>query len=94
MEGVPPENRGARFRCFVALTGPDGSESTKVFSGICEGRIAETPSGAGGFGYDPIFYLPDQGCTMADLTAERKHQISHRGKVLAALGDFLDDARR
>jgi len=90
MRDVSPEERGARFRCFVALTGPDRETPVRFFSATCEGRIAESPSGAGGFGYDPIFYLPDQGCTMADLTAERKHQISHRGKVLAQLGDYLE----
>lgn len=90
MTGVPAENRGARFRCFVALTGPYGTPATTVFSAICEGRIADSASGGGGFGYDPIFYLPDQGCTMADLTAERKHQVSHRGKVLALFADHLE----
>jgi XTP/dITP diphosphohydrolase len=92
MKGVPVEARGARFRCFVALTGPEGPGSTMIFSALCEGRIAESRSGSGGFGYDPIFFLPDQGCTMADLTAERKHQISHRGKVLALLCDYIDEA--
>jgi XTP/dITP diphosphohydrolase len=81
-------SRRARFRCCVALTRPAGG--TKVFEATCEGRIAEAPSGGGGFGYDPIF-LPDDapGRTMADLTAEEKHRISHRGKVLAAVGDYL-----
>jgi XTP/dITP diphosphohydrolase len=90
MAEVPTEGRGARFRCFVALTPPSGKGKTVVFSAICEGRISQEPSGGGGFGYDPIFYLPDQGCTMADLTAERKHQISHRGKVLAQFGDYIE----
>jgi len=89
MSGAPPENRGARFRCCVAIASPDATAPTQVFTATCEGRIAEQPSGAGGFGYDPIFYLSDQGCTMADLTAARKHQISHRGKVLAMFGDYL-----
>ena len=90
MKDAPTDARGARFRCFVSLTPPDGIGETKIFSAICEGRISETPSGNGGFGYDPIFYLPDQGCTMADLTAERKHQVSHRGKVLGEFADYLE----
>jgi XTP/dITP diphosphohydrolase len=82
------DNRGARFRCDVALIGP--GHPAKVFESICEGVIATKPSGGGGFGYDPIFLLPEQGCSMADLTADQKHQISHRGKVLRQLGDYLD----
>jgi len=73
-------NRSARFRCCVALANP--SHDTRVFEACCEGSIATTPSGRGGFGYDPIFWLPEMGCTMADLTSDQKHAISHRGKVL------------
>jgi XTP/dITP diphosphohydrolase len=80
-------SRAARFRCNVALIGP--AYQTKVFEAICEGEIADEPSGGGGFGYDPIFFLPDQVCPMADLTAEQKHQISHRGKVLRLVGDEI-----
>ena len=87
MEGVPDEKRGARFRCCVALASPE--EATEAFMATCEGRIAHEPSGGGGFGYDPIFYLPDLGCTMADLTAEQKHKISHRGKVLAMVSERI-----
>ncbi len=79
--------RTARFRCCVAVARPN--KSTELFSATCEGRIAREPSGRGGFGYDPIFFLPELGCTMADLTAEQKHAISHRGKVLALVGDWL-----
>lgn len=87
IKGVPTERRTARFRCCISLTGPVG---TTTMEAICEGRISETPSGNGGFGYDPIFFLDEQGCTMADLTAEQKHQISHRGKVLRVFGDTLE----
>jgi XTP/dITP diphosphohydrolase len=82
------ESRAARFRCNVALIGPNFP--CKVFEAICEGVISEEPSGGGGFGYDPIFYLPEMGCTMADLTASQKHQISHRGKVLKMVGDEIE----
>ncbi|MCW5940720.1 MAG: RdgB/HAM1 family non-canonical purine NTP pyrophosphatase [Fimbriimonadaceae bacterium] len=78
--------RGARFRCFVALAIP--GEPTRVFEATCEGTIAHAPVGEGGFGYDPIFLLPE-GRTMAQLTSDEKHARSHRGKVLRALGDYL-----
>lgn len=77
---VPTEGRAARFVCCVALASPTGE--VELFKATCEGRIAYSPSGNGGFGYDPIFHLPELGCTMADLTADQKHQVSHRGKVL------------
>jgi XTP/dITP diphosphohydrolase len=87
LSGVEEAGRGARFVCSVALASPTGA--SKVFQATCEGKIAAAPSGNGGFGYDPIFWLPEQGRTMADLTAEEKHQISHRGKVLRQLRDYL-----
>lgn len=87
LDGVQQEKRTARFQCFIALTSPSGEMQS--FNAICEGRIAEEPSGAGGFGYDPIFFLPEMNCTMADLTADQKHQISHRGKVLRQLVEWL-----
>lgn len=90
LQGVGEESRGARFRCCVALAPPDNEGETQIFEATCEGRIALVPSGAGGFGYDPIFFLPELGCTMADLTAEEKHAVSHRGKVLKMLGDYLE----
>ncbi len=112
LRDVPEEGRGARFRCYIALSPPPTPSSfsrdanpnsdklhpaeneegaqTLLFHAICEGRIARERSGNGGFGYDPIFYLPELGCTMADLTAEQKHQISHRGKVLREFADWLD----
>lgn len=88
LSGYCPEQRSARFRCCVAIARP--GQDTKVFEATCEGRIAEEPSGGGGFGYDPIFFLPELGRTMADLTAEQKHAISHRGKVLKMVGDYLE----
>lgn len=95
MSGIPEPQRGARFRCCVALARPGAV--LEVFEATCEGRIANLPSGNGGFGYDPIFFLPALGCTMADLTAEQKHAISHRGKVLAQfsarLAELLESAQ-
>ena len=83
LKDAPEERRTARFRCWVALISPDGREQT--FEGVCEGRVAPAPSGVGGFGYDPVFYLPELDRTMADLTPDEKHAVSHRGKVLAKL---------
>lgn len=80
LENVPEAERGARFRCAVALARPGCA--TEDFEAICEGRIAKEPSGVGGFGYDPIFYLPELGRTMAELTPGEKHAVSHRGQVL------------
>lgn len=89
LKDVPIELRTARFRCCVALARV--GRKTTIFEAVCEGRIASEPSGGGGFGYDPIFWLDELNCTMADLSAEQKHAISHRGKVLRAVGDVLID---
>lgn len=81
--GVSSENRTARFRCVLAIAGPD--IATQTFSGSCEGLIAKEREGTNGFGYDPIFYLPEKACTMAMLTPAEKSAISHRGNALAKL---------
>lgn len=78
-------HRGARFRCCIALA--KVGHPTEIIEDTCEGQIADAPSGGGGFGYDPIFWLPEMGCTMADLSADQKHAISHRGKVLRAFAE-------
>jgi XTP/dITP diphosphohydrolase len=91
LEGVSDPERSARFRCCVALSDPH--EDTTVFEATCEGCIARSPQGSGGFGYDPVFFLPDIGRTMAELTPQEKHAVSHRGKVLRLLGDHLDAVR-
>ena len=74
------EERSARFVCAMAIAWPDGH--TDLYRGVMEGRIAYEIAGEGGFGYDPIFYLPERGCTSAQLTAEEKNAISHRGQAL------------
>lgn len=79
--------RGARFRCCIALA--HRGTKTSTFEATCEGQIASERSGQGGFGYDPIFWLPELNCTMADLTTEQKHAISHRGKVLRDFAQSL-----
>jgi XTP/dITP diphosphohydrolase len=87
MKGVPMADRSARFRCVIALSSGQGILGT--VGGVCEGKIAERPAGIGGFGYDPVFYLPDQGQTMAELPAAEKHLISHRGKAIAEIAPLL-----
>lgn len=80
LKDVPTNSRSARFICTIAIAFPD--EETKVFEGVFEGRIAYEAEGDNGFGYDPIFYLPELGCTSAQLTEDEKNKISHRGKAL------------
>ncbi|MHB1459837.1 MAG: RdgB/HAM1 family non-canonical purine NTP pyrophosphatase [Armatimonadota bacterium] len=84
---VPEEMRGARFMSCVAICCPDGAEYT--FRDTCNGRIHTQPVGYSGFGFDPIFYLPDMSCTMAELSMEVKNTISHRAKTLAAAQPLL-----
>ncbi len=81
MATIPPGKRAARFRCVVALDWPDGRCET--FEGSCEGEIAFEPKGSHGFGFDPVFYMPEYGQTMAELPEDFKNQISHRGRAMA-----------
>src|SRR5437762_2014625 len=80
LRDVPEEERTCRFQCAVVIATPDGR--TFECMGTCEGRIGYEMRGTHGFGYDPIFLLPERGRTMAELPPEEKHQISHRGKAL------------
>ncbi len=84
---VSPECRAARFVCVLALARP--GLPTRFATGACEGIIASEPRGTRGFGYDPLFLLPEHGRTMAELTPEEKHQISHRGHAARALRKIL-----
>lgn len=77
-------NRKARFVCVVAIAQPDGNIVAQA-EGICPGEILSAPVGSGGFGYDPIFYVPEQGLTFAQMTAEHKHLVSHRGRAFQAI---------
>jgi XTP/dITP diphosphohydrolase len=83
LEGVKGKERSARFMCNIAAVLPDGT--VLHTEAAMEGLIAEEPAGDGGFGYDPILYLPEFGRTSAELTIEQKNQISHRGKALEAM---------
>ncbi|MCX7706615.1 MAG: XTP/dITP diphosphatase [Anaerolineae bacterium] len=93
LAGVPWDRRTARFRCTVALATPEGA--VRTVEGVCEGVIAFGPVGEHGFGYDPVFYLPERGLTMAQLPPEVKNQISHRGRAargaVAVLAEMLAD---
>ena len=85
MQGVPQERRSAKFVSVITLLTPDGRQVTA--RGECPGRILTEPHGENGFGYDPVFYVPEQGCTFAELPAAEKNRISHRARALAAFAE-------
>ena len=87
LEGVPDQQRSARFVCAIAAAFPDGT--VKTVRASMEGRIGYEEKGENGFGYDPIFYLPEYGCSSAEISMEEKNKISHRGKALRAIKDEL-----
>ena len=87
LDGVPKEKRTARFVCAIAAVLPDGKEL--VTRQTMEGYIGWEIAGANGFGYDPIFYLDEYGCSSAELTPQQKNAISHRGKALRAMREML-----
>ncbi len=88
LEGVPNEERTARFVCAVAAAFPDGTVET--VTGTIEGMIAEEMLGENGFGYDPIFYVPEYGCTTAQMDPDKKNQLSHRGNALRAMRKIIE----
>ncbi len=90
MQDVPEEKRTARFVCAIAAVLPDGRELTT--RGTIEGIIGYEVRGEGGFGYDPIFFVPEFGCSTAELTMEQKNAVSHRGKALRAMKEKLEAA--
>ena len=89
LQGVPPERRTARFRCAVAFVHPDDPGQVELFEGTCEGRILDRVQGTGGFGYDPLFYVEHLGQTFAQIPAEQKNQISHRGRAMVKMAEHL-----
>lgn len=87
LKSTPETERSARFFCCIALA--RGGEVLQTFNGVVEGRIGFEPWGSNGFGYDPIFLIPEWGKTMAELTAAEKIQISHRGRALRLVSQYL-----
>jgi XTP/dITP diphosphohydrolase len=95
LKDTPQEHRTARFRCAVSVACPDEGDQpdgpfVQVVEGTCEGWIALEPKGDRGFGYDPVFYVPEFGCTMGELAAEIKNRISHRARAIQAARPLLD----
>jgi len=87
LKGVPAEKRGAKFRCVIAIASPQGK--IELCIGECKGVIALAPGGKEGFGYDPVFYLPQLGKTMAELPPAQKNEISHRARATAEARHLL-----
>ena len=92
LEGVPDGERTARFVCAVAAVFRDGTSET--VRETIEGRIAHEPAGENGFGYDPIFYVPEYECTTAEMSAKLKNELSHRGKALRSMRRILEEKLR
>lgn len=89
LEGLPDEQRGARFQCVIAYLRHAEDPTPLICQGTWEGRILAAPRGANGFGYDPVFYVPDQGASSAELAPETKNRLSHRGQALRRLLEGL-----
>ena len=90
LAGVPERLRKARYRCVLTFVRDADDPAPIVTQGSWEGRIIDTPSGHGGFGYDPHFWLPERGCTAAELDATEKNRISHRGQAMRLLRAALE----
>lgn len=88
LKGLPPERRGAKFVCVIAVCPPLGKADAVTVRGECPGVILDKPRGTDGFGYDPLFYYEPAGKTFAELDAAEKNRISHRARALQALGEL------
>jgi XTP/dITP diphosphohydrolase len=88
LKDVPWQERSARFRCVIVLVSPEGNLLAEA-EGVCEGMIAQAPAGDGGFGYDPVFFMPEREQTMAEVETAVKHQISHRGRAMKQIEAIL-----
>lgn len=93
LAGVADDQRQARFQCVLVYLRHAADPTPLICQGTWEGRITLAPSGSNGFGYDPVFWVPSEGCTSAQLPAERKNLLSHRGQALAALAAVLESRR-
>ena len=90
LQNVPPEKRQARFRCAVVLY---NENNTQIVEGTCEGEITDQPRGDSGFGYDPIFFVPEYDCTFAEMNSDLKNKISHRAKAFLKLRNLLENEK-
>ncbi|MBI2913895.1 MAG: hypothetical protein HYY03_08250, partial [Chloroflexi bacterium] len=90
LRGLPKEKRWARFRCVIAVAQP-GSPEVRLAQGEVQGFIAEAPRGEGGFGYDPIFWVPQLSATMAELPGHQKNIVSHRARAVASARQILKE---
>jgi XTP/dITP diphosphohydrolase len=93
LAGVPEAGRGARFQCLLVYLRHEADPTPIICQGTWEGRILFAPAGQGGFGYDPVFFVPTHGCSSAELPADVKNQLSHRGQALRKLVTALETAR-
>ncbi len=89
LEGVPEAERTARFQCVMVYMRHENDPVPMIAQGSWEGRILEAPQGENGFGYDPVFYVPEEGCSSAELAPEVKNRLSHRGRALKRLVELL-----
>lgn len=90
MQDIEDGQRNGRFRCTIAVADPWSPDESTVVAGRCDGSIARSPSGAGGFGYDPLFIVDELGRTMAELSPDEKNRISHRARALEAVRPRLE----
>jgi XTP/dITP diphosphohydrolase len=91
LQGLPPERRTAYYLCVAAIADPTGGEV--VFEGRCAGVVLDAPRGEGGFGYDPVFYLAEEGATFGEIDPARKNRISHRARAMAQAARLLAQRR-
>jgi len=89
LDGVPEDRRTARFQCVMVYLRHANDPVPVITQGVWEGKILEAVQGEGGFGYDPVFYVPERGCSAAELSSEDKNSLSHRGKALRQMLDIL-----
>jgi XTP/dITP diphosphohydrolase len=85
LQGVPDARRGARFQCLMVYLRHAADPTPRIFQGTWEGRILHAPQGSNGFGYDPVFYVPEEHCSSAELPPHTKNRLSHRGQALQQL---------
>lgn len=94
IKDVPDEKRTARFQCLMVYLRHENDPTPLICQGTWEGRIIKAPRGESGFGYDPVFFVPDNNCTSAELSAEKKNALSHRGQALRQLVAALQQTNK